>query len=55
MDAKEQFQHEARSYKVKQNQLLEEYNQLEEENTILQKSVSKLKQSMVEFEGLKVR
>ena len=50
----EQFSHENRDLKMKETLMLEEYNQLEEENTGLQKSVSKLKHTLVEYEGLKV-
>lgn len=54
VEKKDQLTHENEAMKAKEAQILEEYNQLEEENTCLQKAVSKLKQTLVEFEGLKV-
>ena len=46
--------HENRILKTKEGRFNEEYNTLEEENTSLQKSLSRAKQTLVEFEGLKV-
>lgn len=46
--------HENRILKNKEARFNEEYNTLEEENTSLQKNLSRAKQTMVEFEGLKV-
>ncbi|KAJ3602705.1 hypothetical protein NHX12_030454, partial [Muraenolepis orangiensis] len=42
-----------REYKVREGRLLQDYSELEEENISLQKQVSVLRQSQVEFEGLK--
>ena len=39
---------------MRESQFNDEYNGLEEENTYLQKTVSKLKHTLVEYEGLKV-
>ena len=50
----EQLVHENKEYKAKDIKFNEDYNMLEEENTILQKNISKLKQTLIEFEGLKV-
>ncbi|KAM6986477.1 protein bicaudal D homolog 1 isoform 2-T2 [Aplochiton taeniatus] len=44
---------EVREYKFREARLLQDYTELEEENITLQKLVSTLKQSQVEFEGLK--
>uniref|UniRef100_T2M8Z9 Protein bicaudal D homolog 2 n=1 Tax=Hydra vulgaris TaxID=6087 RepID=T2M8Z9_HYDVU len=50
----EQLIHENKEYKTKEIKFNEDYNMLEEENTSLQKSISKLKQTLIEFEGMKV-
>uniref|UniRef100_A0A3P9AC75 BICD cargo adaptor 2 n=1 Tax=Esox lucius TaxID=8010 RepID=A0A3P9AC75_ESOLU len=42
-----------KEYKFRETRLLQDYSELEEENISLQKQVSVLKQSQVEFEGLK--
>ncbi|KPP62859.1 protein bicaudal D2-like, partial [Scleropages formosus] len=42
-----------KEYKVRESRLLQDCAELEEENICLQKQVSSLKQSQVEFEGLK--
>lgn len=42
-----------KEYKFREARLLQDYSELEEENIALQKHVSVLKQSQVEFEGLK--
>uniref|UniRef100_UPI003AAA6AB7 protein bicaudal D homolog 2-like isoform X2 n=1 Tax=Centroberyx gerrardi TaxID=166262 RepID=UPI003AAA6AB7 len=42
-----------KEYKFREARLLQDYTELEEENISLQKQVSVLKQSQVEFEGLK--
>ncbi|KAL4630696.1 protein bicaudal D2-like [Arapaima gigas] len=42
-----------KEYKVRESRLLQDCTELEEENISLQKQVSALKQSQVEFEGLK--
>ncbi|XP_035771497.1 protein bicaudal D homolog 1-like isoform X1 [Neolamprologus brichardi] len=44
---------EIREYKFRESRLLQDYTELEEENISLQKLVSTLKQSQVEYEGLK--
>ncbi|CAF98860.1 unnamed protein product, partial [Tetraodon nigroviridis] len=44
---------EIREYKFRETGLLQDYTELEEENITLQKLVSTLKQSQVEYEGLK--
>ncbi|KAL2102701.1 hypothetical protein ACEWY4_001869 [Coilia grayii] len=44
---------EIREYKFREARLLQDYTELEEENITLQKLVSTLKQSQVEYEGLK--
>jgi len=46
--------HENRILKTKEGRFNDEYNTLEEENTTLQKTLSRTKQTLVEFEGLKV-
>lgn len=53
-EQKEQLIYETKDLKLRESRFNEEYNVLEEENTALQKAVSKLKQTLVEFEGLKV-
>ncbi|XP_048876878.1 protein bicaudal D homolog 1 isoform X2 [Brienomyrus brachyistius] len=44
---------EIREYKFREARSLQDYSELEEENIMLQKLVSTLKQNQVEFEGLK--
>uniref|UniRef100_A0A3Q2XMA3 BICD cargo adaptor 1 n=1 Tax=Hippocampus comes TaxID=109280 RepID=A0A3Q2XMA3_HIPCM len=44
---------ENKEYKFRETRLLQDYTELEEENITLQKLVSTLKQSQVEYEGLK--
>ncbi|XP_068595149.1 protein bicaudal D homolog 1 [Brachionichthys hirsutus] len=44
---------EIKDYKFRETRLLQDYTELEEENITLQKLVSALKQSQVEYEGLK--
>ncbi|KAL4624931.1 protein bicaudal D1-like [Arapaima gigas] len=44
---------EIQEYKFREARLLQDYTELEEENIMLQKLVSTLKQNQVEFEGLK--
>ncbi|XP_041833250.1 protein bicaudal D homolog 1-like isoform X2 [Melanotaenia boesemani] len=44
---------EIREYKFRESRLLQDYTELEEENISLQKLVSTLRQSQVEYEGLK--
>lgn len=53
-DERKQFAQDIRDRKLRESQFNDEYNALEEENTCLQKSVSKLKHTVVEYEGLKV-
>ncbi|KAM4587076.1 protein bicaudal D homolog 2-like [Odontesthes bonariensis] len=48
-----QLRDDIREYKVREARLLQDYTELEEENISLQKQVSVLRQSQVEFEGLK--
>ncbi|XP_076447399.1 protein bicaudal D-like isoform X2 [Babylonia areolata] len=48
-----QLKHENREYKIRENRNYADYAELEEENIILQKSVSQLKTSQVEFEAMK--
>ncbi|XP_029906530.1 protein bicaudal D homolog 2 isoform X2 [Myripristis murdjan] len=48
-----QLRDDIREYKVRETRLLQDYSELEEENISLQKQVSGLRQSQVEFEGLK--
>ncbi|XP_070192301.1 protein bicaudal D-like isoform X2 [Littorina saxatilis] len=48
-----QLKHENREYKVRENRNLADYAELEEENISLQKTVSQLKTSQVEFEAVK--
>ncbi|KAF7660770.1 hypothetical protein LDENG_00275970 [Lucifuga dentata] len=48
-----QLRDDIRGYKVRETRLLQDYSELEEENISLQKQVSVLRQSQVEFEGLK--
>ncbi|BFZ08264.1 hypothetical protein BsWGS_11302 [Bradybaena similaris] len=50
---RQQFRHELREYKVRENRNLTDYAELEEENISLQKQVSQLKQNQVEFESSK--
>uniref|UniRef100_A0A3B3Z8R3 Uncharacterized protein n=1 Tax=Periophthalmus magnuspinnatus TaxID=409849 RepID=A0A3B3Z8R3_9GOBI len=44
---------EIKEYKFRETRLLQDYTELEEENITLQKLVSTLRQSQVEYEGLK--
>ncbi|KAG7248893.1 hypothetical protein CRUP_006286, partial [Coryphaenoides rupestris] len=44
---------DVKEYKFREARLLQDYTELEEENISLQKQVSVLKQTQVEFEGLK--
>ncbi|MEQ2262143.1 Protein bicaudal D 1, partial [Xenotaenia resolanae] len=48
-----QLRDDIKEYKFREGRLLQDYTELEEENISLQKQVSMLKQSQVEFEGLK--
>ncbi|XP_064823906.1 protein bicaudal D homolog 2-like [Oncorhynchus masou masou] len=48
-----QLRDDIREYKVREARLLQDYSELEDENISLQKQVSLLRQSQVEFEGLK--
>ncbi|XP_056273677.1 protein bicaudal D homolog 1 isoform X1 [Pseudoliparis swirei] len=48
-----QMREEVKEYKFRETRLLQDYTELEEENITLQKLVSTLKQSQVEYEGLK--
>uniref|UniRef100_A0A3B5QWW2 BICD cargo adaptor 2 n=1 Tax=Xiphophorus maculatus TaxID=8083 RepID=A0A3B5QWW2_XIPMA len=48
-----QLRDDIKEYKFREGRLLQDYTELEEENISLQKQVSVLKQSQVEFEGLK--
>lgn len=48
-----QLRDDIREYKIREARLLQDYSELEEENISLQKQVSVLRQSQVEFEGLK--
>ncbi|TNM86906.1 hypothetical protein fugu_007136 [Takifugu bimaculatus] len=48
-----QLRDDIKEYKLLEARLLQDYTELEEENISLQKQVSVLKQSQVEFEGLK--
>uniref|UniRef100_A0A096ME17 BICD cargo adaptor 2 n=1 Tax=Poecilia formosa TaxID=48698 RepID=A0A096ME17_POEFO len=48
-----QLRDDIKEYKFREGRLLQDYTELEEENISLQKQVSALKQSQVEFEGLK--
>ncbi|XP_060912895.1 protein bicaudal D homolog 2-like [Labrus mixtus] len=48
-----QLRDDIKEYKFLEARLLQDYTELEEENISLQKQVSVLKQSQVEFEGLK--
>ncbi|ESP03559.1 hypothetical protein LOTGIDRAFT_52363, partial [Lottia gigantea] len=51
--AKQQLKHDIREYKVRENRNLSDYAELEDENIVLQKQVSQLKQAQVEFEAMK--
>ncbi|XP_047439217.1 protein bicaudal D homolog 2-like [Mugil cephalus] len=48
-----QLRDDIREFKVRETRLLQDYSELEDENISLQKQVSVLRQSQVEFEGLK--
>ena len=52
-DQRRQNKNEIREYKIRENRNLADYTELEDENIGLQKTVSQLKQSQVEFEGMK--
>lgn len=47
------FQSELKEYKYRETRMLTDYSELEEENISLQKQVSNLRSSQVEFEGAK--
>lgn len=53
-EQRRQIKNEIREYKIRENRNLADYAELEDENIILQKQVSQLKQSQVEFEGRKL-
>ncbi|KAL8586489.1 hypothetical protein ACOMHN_055193 [Nucella lapillus] len=48
-----QLRHENREYKIRENRNYADYAELEEENITLQKTVSQLKTSQVDFEAMK--
>lgn len=48
-----QLKHENREYKIRENRNYADYAELEEENITLQKTVSQLKTSQVDFEAMK--
>ena len=50
-EQRRQIKNEIREYKIRENRNLADYAELEDENIMLQKQVSQLKQSQVEFEG----
>uniref|UniRef100_A0A0B7AR24 Protein bicaudal D n=1 Tax=Arion vulgaris TaxID=1028688 RepID=A0A0B7AR24_9EUPU len=50
---RQQFRHELKEFKIRENRNLTDYAELEEENITLQKQVSQLKQNQVEFESTK--
>ncbi|XP_061533400.1 protein bicaudal D homolog 1 isoform X2 [Phycodurus eques] len=50
---KSRMREEIKEYKFRETRLLQDYTELEEENITLQTLVSTLKQSQVEYEGLK--
>lgn len=52
-DQRRQLKSELKEYKIRENRNIADYSELEEENISLQKQVSLLKQSQVEYEGLK--
>lgn len=52
-DQRRQLKSELKEYKIRENRNIVDYAELEEENISLQKQVSVLKQSQVEYEGLK--
>ena len=52
-DQRRQLKSELKEYKIRENRNFLDYSELEEENISLQKQVSVLKQSQVEYEGLK--
>lgn len=52
-DQRRQLKSELKEYKIRENRNISDYSELEEENISLQKQVSVLKQSQVEYEGLK--
>ena len=53
-EERKQLGQDVKDRKLRESQFNDEYNLLEEENTYLQKAVSKLKHTLVEYEGLKV-
>ncbi|XP_052214264.1 protein bicaudal D-like isoform X2 [Dreissena polymorpha] len=52
-DQRRQLKSELKEFKVRENRNISDYGELEDENISLQKQVSVLKQSQVEYEGLK--
>ena len=52
-DQRRQLKSELKEFKIRENRNILDYSELEEENCSLQKQVSVLKQSQVEYEGLK--
>lgn len=52
-EQRRQLKSELKEYKIRENRNIMDYAELEEENCSLQKQVSQLKQSQVEFEGVK--
>ncbi|XP_076469501.1 protein bicaudal D-like isoform X2 [Babylonia areolata] len=50
---RQQLKHENREYKIRENRNLTDYAELEEENITLQKTVSQLRTSQVDFEAMK--
>lgn len=52
-EQRRQLKSELKEYKIRENRNIMDYAELEEENCSLQKQVSQLKQSQVEFEGIK--
>lgn len=52
-DQRRQLKSEVKEYRIRENRNISDYSELEEENISLQKQVSVLKQSQVEYEGLK--
>lgn len=52
-EQRRQLKSELKEYKIRENRMITDYSELEEENISLQKQVSVLKQGQVEFEGLK--
>ncbi|KAL8594897.1 hypothetical protein ACOMHN_038460 [Nucella lapillus] len=50
---RQQLKHDNREYKIRENRNLTDYAELEEENISLQKTVSQLRTSQVDFEAMK--